>query len=132
MLAQLSEGIECKMVAKNFCVNPITIRNLLKKYHKMQLDAIYDCAGRGRKPLLAKSQHIAAKEVILKAQQERGGGRLTGVDIAKLLKDTFGVEYNARSIYVVLHALGLSWISGRSAHPKHDEDAQEAFKKTLY
>lgn len=131
ILAQLSTGVESKIVAQNFGLNPITVRNLLKKYHQVQLDAIYDSVGRGRKPLLSVDQHDVAKEVILKAQADRGGGRLTGEDIAKLLEDKLNVHYYSRSIYQVLHTLGLSWISGRSAHPKHDEQAQGDFKKTL-
>jgi len=35
-----------------------------------------------------------------------------------------------KSIYDVLERLNLSWVSGRSKHPKCDLEAQEQFKKT--
>ncbi|MFI0435987.1 MAG: winged helix-turn-helix domain-containing protein [Parachlamydiaceae bacterium] len=35
------------------------------------------------------------------------------------------------SLYRLLHRAGLSWMTGRSQHPKADLERQEAFKKTL-
>lgn len=121
ILAQLSKGVECKIVAQQFGLNPITVRNLVNKYHQVGLDAIYDSTGRGRKPLLSADLHDAAKETILNMQKQRGGERLTGEDIAQLLQDKFNLHYHPRSIYQVLHTLGLSWISGRSAHPNRQK-----------
>jgi transposase len=131
MLSQLSQDIECKVVAQYFDVNPITVRNLLKKYHQVGLAAIYDEQGRGRKTLLPKEQYKQAQELIVQTQKELGGGRLTGEKIITLLQENYQVSYHPDSIYRVLKKLGLSWISGRSVHPKQAPLTQEAFKKTL-
>ena len=131
MLAQLSQDIECKVVAQHFDVHPITVRNLLKKYHQVGLSAIYDEEGRGRKTLLSKEQYEQAQALIVKTQAELGGGRLTGEKIIALFQENYKVTYHPDSIYRVLKKLGLSWISGRSIHPKKDISTQETFKKTL-
>ena len=131
MLAQLSQDIECKVVAQHFDAHPITVRNLLKKYHQVGLSAIYDEKGRGRKTLLSKEQYEQAQALIVKTQAELGGGRLTGEKIIALFQENYKVTYHPDSIYRVLKKLGLSWISGRSIHPKKDISTQETFKKTL-
>ena len=59
------------------------------------------------------------------------GGRLRGEDIIQLVKDEWGVEYTLSGIYRLMKAIGMSWVSTRSKHPKQDEQAQQQFKKTL-
>ena len=59
------------------------------------------------------------------------GGRLRVEDIAELLRKHYGVEYHPDAIYNLLQRIGMSWISGRSRHPKADIKKQEAFKKNL-
>ena len=64
-------------------------------------------------------------------QQQLGGGRLTGNGIIAILQDQFEVNYSLNGVYALLKRLDLSWISGRSSHPKRDEQAQTDFKKVL-
>jgi transposase len=130
-LGHLSAGVAPADVALLVNAHHTTIRRLLTNFHKKGLQAIYDEAGRGRKTILPESVYIEAKQAILDAQATRGGGRLTATDIQLLLKEKFEATYAEKSIYTLLKTLGLSWISGRSAHPNRDADAQMAFKKTL-
>jgi transposase len=91
---------------------------------------IYDKPGRGGKPFLKPEQYGELIEEIEKLQDERGG-HVTAYEIRDLLKEKFGIEYKGDSIYTVLERLRMSWISGRSIHPKVDHQAQKAFKKNL-
>ena len=68
---------------------------------------------------------------IVQSQLERKGGRLRGEDIDEILQKHYGVEYHPDAIYNLLQRIGMSWISGRSRHPKADIKKQEAFKKNL-
>lgn len=54
-----------------------------------------------------------------------------GEDIVLLAKEHFDVDYHPDAIYAVLKRLGMSWITGRSQHPKADTEKQADFKKTL-
>lgn len=129
MLSRLSEGASPKEVAAQFGFNPVTVRALRTAFTERGIDSIYDKEGRGRKCRLPQSQHEAFKTAIVEKQKNLGGGRLTGKGIAQILLDDFGVSYCLNGVYALLKALDMSWISGRSAHPKRDEQAQEAFKK---
>jgi len=62
-------------------------------------------------------------------QEQRNGGRLRGEDIRLLLKEHFQCDYTLNDVYDLLKALGMSWISSRSRHPKQDIQTQEDFKK---
>ncbi len=51
-------------------------------------------------------------------------------DLAKLIKERFGVSYKERAISNLLKDLDFSRISGRPQHPKQDVRIIDAFKKT--
>ena len=130
-LANLSQGKTPAEVAVAFDLHPITVRSLLTRFHKDGLSVIYDREGRGRNTKLPESQHESAKQAILKAQADLGGGRLTALHIQALLKEHYAVEYTHNSIYGILRRLGLSWISARSSHPKRNQQVQDEYKKNL-
>ena len=52
------------------------------------------------------------------------------VDLQRVIKQRFGVDYHERTVGKVLKALGFSHISARPQHPKQDERIIAAFKKT--
>ena len=89
-----------------------------------------DQGGRGRKSIIPKESHDEFKEAVLHLQDEKYGGRIVGRDVYKLLQNEFGTDCNLRTVYKLLHRVKLSWISGRSKHPKQDLEEQEVFKKT--
>lgn len=41
------------------------------------------------------------------------------------------MDYHRDTIYRVLKRLGMSWMTGRSQHPKADPEKQNDLKKTL-
>jgi len=85
----------------------------------------------GRPTRLDKQHHQALKTLIREAHDRPEGGRLRGQDIANLIEEKWQVRYTVNGIYELLKALGMSWVSSRSKHPKHDPEKQDAFKKTL-
>lgn len=84
--------------------------------------------GRGRKALVeATKQELV--QVCQELQQARRW-RCTAQDFAREIEKRWGKRYGRSGIYVLLHRMGLSWVSARSVHPQADLEQQEAFKKT--
>lgn len=126
----LKDGKSVPAVAKIIRRTRQTIYNWVERFTDGGLEGlINDCPGRGRNPFLKEEYSEAVREEIEKLQDK--GGHVTANDIRDLLESNFNVKYQMKSIYDVLDRLNLSWISGRSKHPKSDPVAQEAFKKTL-
>lgn len=131
MLYQFSLGLDYEEVARNNNTTPYTASKIRRNYWRDGLPSLYDKPRTGRKSKLAPEHYETFKHLIVQAQQEKQGGRLTGEQIVKLAKEHFNVDYHPDAIYVVLRRLGMSWITGRSQHPKADPEKQADFKKTL-
>ena len=57
------------------------------------------------------------------------GGRLIAQDVRQYISDTFQIDYQLRNVYRIMDALGFSWITSRSKHPKQSQQTQDTFKK---
>ncbi len=79
------------------------IDNIRRNYWLRGLDSIYDRFREGRKSIFADKDIKAFKQAIVQAQQQKGGGRLTAVDIAQIAKN----DFKAR------HSLGTKWAPHR-------------------
>ena len=86
--------------------------------------------GQGRKAQLTLSQEVEFKRLFELKQAESEGGSLTGYDACLLLAAHF-TPLSQSSAYRLLHKVGLSWITGRDIHPKHNAEAQADFKKNF-
>jgi transposase len=71
------------------------------------------------------------QKAVLQLQEERSGGRIRARDIQAMIRQRWGVDYVLDAVYRVLKRYKMSWVTGRSRHPKADPEAQEAYKKTL-
>jgi transposase len=79
---------------------------------------------------LAAGQEAKFKDAVMRLQEQRSGGRITGRDIRTLLAEQFQVACCLNSVYNLLARLNLVWITVRSKHPKQSQASQDAFKKT--
>lgn len=131
MLAHLKEGMSKAQISRLSFTSPDRIYAWLKRFDEEGIEGLKDKARSGRPRLLDSSAHEALKQKIEESQATLSGGRLRGGDIIQLIKKEWGVSYSLNGVYNLLKDIGMSWISTRSKHPKQDEEAQEAFKKTL-
>jgi hypothetical protein len=53
------------------------------------------------------------------------------VDLKRVIKDIFSVDFHERYVGVILKNLGFAHMSARPHHPGQDIDIVEAFKKTF-
>lgn len=80
---------------------------------------------------LPKAQEEAFRQAVEQLQDNRGGGRVRGEDIRRLLSEQFGVAYRLNGVYDLLKRLDMAWISARSISPHADPAKQAEFKKNL-
>lgn len=129
--AHIRDGKSNSEIALMLKINRMTITDWIKKFNKEGIEGLKEKEGRGAKQKLNKSEHDAFRKAVLELQDSKQGGRIKGKDVLKLMKDKFDINCTLKSVYNALHRVDLVWISGRSKHPKHNPEAQEAFKKTL-
>lgn len=95
------------------------------------MNALKEQGGRGRKRKIQEKDEAAIGGAVEEMQSKREGGRIRGSDVREIIEAQYGVNLSNGSLYRVLHRAGLSWITGRSQHPKANVGVQEDFKKTL-
>jgi transposase len=107
------------------------LRKWVLRYHNGGYDGLTSFKAPGRTTYLNSKQEKELVVEILKIQDERNGGRLTGNEIIDFIQKKYKVTYKGTSVYDLLERLGMSWVSSRSKHPKSDEKKQKTFKQTF-
>jgi transposase len=130
-LAHLKEGRSYEEVAQALKVHTKSVMSWVKRLARAGLEGVREQSGRGAKPKLAATYTESLQEALSQAQASRTGGRLKGRDIQRLLEEQFGVRLGLSTVYDTLKRHRLVWITARSKHPKHDPEAQEAFKENF-
>ncbi len=106
-----------------------SVRHWLCMFVLFDYEGLIDKDGRGRKPRLCKIYEDFFRQRLDEIQEAKKGGRITVYDIQQLLSDEFNCCYSRSGVYVLLDRLNIVWISARSKHPKHSEEAIERFKE---
>lgn len=107
------------------------LRTWVLKYHNGGYKNLINKKPPGRVTYLNNEQEKELVSDVLKLQDDRNGGRITGHEIASHIEKKYGVSYKGTSVYDLLERIGLSWVSSRSKHPKADFVAQKNFKQTF-
>ena len=120
-------------VCERYGMTRENLRHWVSWYNESGVDGLKDEARSGRPKALPEGKIVPFKARIEGQPdvQQDGHTRWRAVDIQRVLREEYGVTYT--SLYGVrklCHALGLSYITARPTHPKHDAEAIEAFKKT--
>lgn len=104
------------------------VRHWLHLFVLYDYEGLIEKEGRGRRPRLERSQEEFFIEKLDELQEQKEGGRILAEDIQTLLAEDFNCNYTLSGVYTLLDRLNIVWISGRSKHPKHSEEAIEEFK----
>jgi transposase len=100
-------------------------------YNAGGLAKLREEVGRGRKPPLSQAEQQRLKQRLDQGPlPEDGVCTLRGLDIQRILKDSFGKVRCLSAVYNLLHAIGYNDLMPRPQHRDADPVAQEAFKKT--
>jgi transposase len=130
-LHHLQQGRSLSDVADITLYSRKQVRHWLHMFIVFDYEGLIEKEGRGRKPRLPYACEEPFKEHLDVKQDAKPGGRITGEDIQELLADEFNCRYSISGVYALLDRLNIVWISGRSKHPKHSQEAIEEFK-TLF
>jgi transposase len=130
-LHHLQSGRLLKDVADTILYDEKAVREWLRRFVDFDYEGLIERNGRGQKPRLPKEREEEFKDELDKLHEEKNGGRVMVEDIRKLLLEKFDCNYSRRGVYTLLDRLNIVWITGRSKHPKHSEEAIENFKSTF-
>lgn len=128
-LHHLQTGQLLKNVASILLYDEKAIRSWVHRFVAYDYEGLIEKKGRGQKPRLPKKDEDAFKDAIDQLHEEKNGGRVTIEDIQTLLVNQFDCNYSRSGVYTLLDRIGIVWISGRSKHPKHSQEAIENFKE---
>jgi len=130
-LEQIKQGKGYREVARSFCVDETAIKKWVVRVVSQGPAGLRVAPGRGRKCKLKKCKIDEFKTAIQELQNKRNGGRINVADITAMANEKFGTNYKVKGMYSFLHSINMVWISARSKHPVHSQEAQDSFKKTL-
>jgi transposase len=131
-LAAVREGKDRAEAAKAGGMDRQTLRDWVHRFNANGPEGLFDQWGDGPKPRLSAEQ-LAELAGIVDAGPDRerdGVVRWRRVDLQRVIKERFGVDFHERYVGTLLKKLGFSHISARPHHPAQDERIVEAYKKT--
>ena len=129
--AHIKDGKSFSEAARMIRVEPHTVIVWVKKFRKFGIEGLRQQKGSGAKRLISKEAEEMVSQAVEEMQKSRRGGRVRGHDVWEFVNNNYGIDLSNGSLYRLLHRAGLSWITGRSQHPKANPKLQEDLKKTL-
>lgn len=132
-LAAVLDGMNRTDAARIGGMDRQTLRDWVHRFNEAGPDGLLDHWAGGPDPRLT-AEHKAELAAIVEAGPNRqvdGVVRWRRVDLQRVIKNRFGVDYCERYVGTLLKKLGFSHISARPRHPGQDAEIVEAFKKTF-
>jgi len=120
-------GWEAGEIAEALSSNRRTVQEWAYRYRDRGIGGLTPGKAPGRRPRLAPEQEDAFRRRIIDGPRENDGVcTLRARDARRILSEEFGVEYQLKSVYDLMHRLGLSCLKPR---PRHEGSNPEAMKK---
>jgi transposase len=131
-LAAVREGRSRAEAARTGGMDRQTLRDWVHAFNERGPEGLINAKAPGPKPKLSAEQKgELARAVEAGPDPEKDGvARWRCADLKRLIKDRWDIELGEVSIGRILKELSFSHISPRPRHPKQEEGAIEAFKKT--
>ena len=132
-IAMVLDGADRRTAAEACGMDRQSLRDWVHRYNAEGLRGLHDLKTPGPKPRLTAEQQAKLAELVEAGPDpvRHGVVRWRRVDLRDELERRFGVVLHERSVGKVLAKLGYRRLSVRPRHPQTDEEAQQAFKKTL-
>ena len=124
-----SRGYNRTEIAKMLGVSRTSVNSWISNYLSYEIDGLQSKKNPGRPHQMTDKQIALLKSYVENNAVKQDGGRLIAEDVRQYIANTFNIEYELSNIYRLLRAIGFSWITSRSRHPKQSKEAQELFKK---
>lgn len=131
-LAAVLEGMSREDAARAGGMDRQTLRDWVHRFNELGPDGLKDAWKGGPQPRLSPAQKAELAGIVETGPDPAVDGvvRWRRIDLQKLIKERFGVDYHERYVGTLLKELGFSHISARPRHPGQDGEIVEAYKKT--
>lgn len=129
-IALLKKGWHQQAVAEASGISERAVRDWITRYNEGGIEGLRDKPRSGAPGKLKDS--VQFKERVLAGPNHRRDNTVvwTGETLRRVLCEEFNADYSLPGVYVVLHRLGLSWLTPRPYHPEMNSEVQDTFKKT--
>ena len=131
-IALVLEGADRTTAARSCGMDRQTLRDWVHRYNAEGVAGLVDRPRSGRPPRLSPAQVAELVEVV-ETGPEIAVDRVVRwrcVDLTGVVADRFEVALSERQVGRILNRQGYTRLKPRPQHPKADEAAQVAFKKT--
>ena len=131
-LALVLQGVSRTEAAERSGMDRQTLRDWVHRYNAQGVEGLKSGHGPGQPAALTADQMAELKALVLQGPDlaRHGVVRWRCVDLREEIARRFTVEVTERTVGKWLRKLGLTRLQPRPFHPKKDEAAQVAFKKT--
>jgi len=131
-LAAVLDGMSRADAARIGGMDRQTLRDWVHRFNQVGPDGLFDRWAAGPPSRLSEEQKAELAEIVETGPNPDVDGvvRWRRVDLQRVIKERFGVEYHERHVGTLLKKLGFSHMSARPRHPGQDAGVIAAFKKT--
>ncbi|MGA1753802.1 MAG: IS630 family transposase [Pontimonas sp.] len=131
-LAAVRDGMRRGDAARIGGMDRQTLRDWVHRFNAEGPDGLIDRKPPGPKRRLSVEQLAELEKIVESGPdlEKDGVVRWRRVDLQRVIKERFDVDYHVRHVGQILHDLGFSHVSTRPQHPEQDADVIETFKKT--
>ena len=131
-IALVMEGSDRATAARSCGMDRQTLRDWVHRYNAEGIAGLVDRPRPGRPARLSPGQVAALVEIVEAGPDVAVDGvvRWRCADLTGVVANRFEVALSERQVGRILNRQGYTRLKPRPQHPKADEAAQEAFKKT--
>lgn len=131
-LAAVLDGMSRSEAARIGGMDRQTLRDWVHRFNAQGPDGLRDIHAGGARSRLSSKQKAELAQIVETGPDPDVDGvvRWRRIDLQRVIKERFGVEYHERYVGTLLKELGFSRLSGRPQHPQQDERVIDMFKKT--
>jgi transposase len=130
-IAAIVDGMNRADAARIGGMDRQTLRDWVHRFNEAGPEGLVDQWSPGPPSRLSAKQRAELAAIFEKGPDSAIDGvvRWRRVDLKRLIKERFGVDYDIRYVGKLLHRLGFAKLSVRPQHPAQDAHVVEAFKK---
>lgn len=131
-LAPVLDGMSRADAARIGGMDRQTLRDWVHRFNQAGPDGLFDHWSSGPASRLSDEQKGELVKIVETGPDPDVDGvvRWRRIDLQRVIKERFGVEYHERHVGALLKRLGFSHMSARPQHPGQDAAMVAAFKKT--
>lgn len=130
-IASALSGMSRQAAAEAAGMDRQTLRDWVVRFNAEGIAGLADRPRPGRPTWLDEGKQAVLKAIILRGPdpEKDGVSAFRAIDVCRIVKERFGVDYSENGMLQLMKSLGLSRQKTRPRHPQGDPAAKRAFKK---